>query len=280
MMRHAAGALSLVLSLVAGAAGAADDAGAVVVSGVVRSDDKVEVKSKQAVPIARIAVEEGAFVRKGDLLVEMANGIQRAQLEAAKAEVARAEAAVAEAELAVKTTSREYERNRSIADLITERELTMSRDAMERATAGLATKRQDLLRARADVAVAEANLADTIINAPFDGVVSRIYLRLGATPKGTDQTLLDFQSLERLYVEVAVPLTYLASMKPGRVVAVTVEDEHKSIATTVRGAVRYVYPEIDTALRMFRMKVDVPPRQPKVLPGMMAKVTIRSGSTR
>jgi RND family efflux transporter MFP subunit len=263
----------LLALLVAGAPAAAMAAGAVVASGVVRSDEKVEMKAKQVAPIVRIALAEGNFAKKDELLVEMANGLQRAQVDAAKAEVARAEAALVEAELDVKTTSREYERNRSVADLITEKELAMSRDAMQRAVAVLETKRQDVIHARAQLGVADANLADTMIRAPFDGVVSRIYLRVGATPKGQEQTLLDFQNLERLYVEVAVPLPYLRSVVEGMPVSVTVEDEHRSITTAVAGTVRYVYPEIDTALRMFRMKVAVPPQQHHVLPGMLAKIS-------
>ena len=261
--------------VVAGALGGVAGAAApVVASGVVRSDEKIEVKSKQAVAIARLAVTEGAFVRKGEVLVEMSNGPQRAQVEAAKADVARAEAALAEAELIVRTTTREFERNRSVADLITEKELTVSRDAMEKAIAARETKRHDLLHARAELGVMQANLDDTVIRAPFDGVVSRIHLRVGATPKGSEQSVLDFQSLEHLYVEVAVPLPYLRSMERGTPIPVVVEDEHSSIKTTVSGTVRYVYPEIDTALRMFRMKIAVPARELRVLPGMLAKVTI------
>jgi RND family efflux transporter MFP subunit len=259
--------------LVAGASRAAVAAGPVVTSGVVRSDEKVEMKAKQVAPIVRIALAEGDVAKKGQLLVEMDSDVQRAQVDAAKADVGRAEAAVVEAELDVTTTTREYERNRSVADLITERELAMSRDAMQRAVAVLETKRQDVIHARAQLGVADANLADTMIRAPFDGVISRIYLRVGATPKGQEQTLLDFQNLERLYVEVAVPLPYLRSVVEGMPVSVTVEDEHRSITTAVAGTVRYVYPEIDTALRMFRMKVAVPPQQHHVLPGMLAKIS-------
>lgn len=275
--RPRARALLLGVPLAGALAVAAGAAGSVVASGVVRSDEKVEVKSKQTVPIARIAVPEGAFVKKGELLVEMSNGLQRAQVDAARAEVARAAAALVEAELNVKTSTREYERNRSVADLITEKELTLSKDNMERAIATLETKRQDLLHARAELGVAQANLDDTLLRAPADGIVSRIYLHVGATPKGQDQTLLDFLSLDRLYVEVAVPLTYLRAVEQGMPVTVMVEDEHKSIKTSVAGTIRYVYPEIDTALRMFRMKVEVAPQRLGVLPGMLAKVTIDLG---
>jgi RND family efflux transporter MFP subunit len=254
-------------------AGIAAAAGNVVAAGVVRSDDKVELKSKQAVPIARIVVQEGASVKKGDLLIEMSNNLQRAQVEAARADVARAEAAVAEAEVMAKSTAREYERNKSVKDLITEKELSVSKDTMERAVATLETKRQDLLHARAELGVAQANLDETLLRAPADGTVSRIYLRVGATPKGQDQTLLDFLSLDRLYVEVAVPLAHLRSIEPGMPAKVVVEDENKTVKTSVPGIVRYVYPEIDTALRMFRVKVEVPPQR-QVLPGMLAKVTI------
>jgi multidrug efflux pump subunit AcrA (membrane-fusion protein) len=292
----------MLIVLVGVSAAAAGPAGAVVASGVVRSDEKVEIKSRQAAAITRIAIAEGATVRKGELLVEMSNGLQRAQVQAARAEVAAADAAIreaeaavqrarsmlAEAELTANSARREYERNTSVADLVTERELHLSRDAWQRAEAerriqqdeivrseaALETRRQDAIRARAQLGVAEVSFEETLIRAPFDGVVSRIHLRAGATPKGPDQALLDVQSLERLYVEVAVPLPYLRSVDRGMPVKVTIESEHATIATSLSGTVRYVYPEIDTALRMFRIKVGIPAKHLRVLPGMLATVTI------
>jgi RND family efflux transporter MFP subunit len=267
------------LDLLLAAGGSADPrVGAV---GVVSSDSKVEVKSKVAAPIRRIPVAEGDAVRAGQLLVEMANDVQRAQVEAARAEVERSKAAVAEAELQLEVASRELERNLKVPDLITEKELEQSKDAVKRAAADLKTRRSDVARAEGQLTVAQASLDDTSILAPFDGIVSRIYLRSGATPKVADTTIVDLLTLDRLYVEVALPLPYLHSVRVGMPVDVVIEDEHGPIKTPTRGKVRYVYPEVDATTRMFRVKVHVDQVDLRVLPGMLAKVSVTpTASTR
>jgi RND family efflux transporter MFP subunit len=271
---------SAACGLVAVLAGAAGAQRSVVTMGEVRSDGKVEVKSKVAVPIRRIAVEEGQSVTQGQLLVEMANDVARAQVEAARADVRRARSAVAESELGVESTARELERNLKVPDLMTARELDQSRDAARRAEGDLATRRDELLKAEAQLAVAQAGHDDTMILAPFDGLVSRIYLRPGATPKVADTTLLDFLTLDRLYVEVPVPLPYLRAISKGMPATVVVEDEHSAIATPTAGRVSYVYPEVDVTTRMFRVKVQVERREFRVLPGMLAKVTMAASPPR
>ena len=242
--------------------------------GVVRSDRRVEVKSKIASPVRRIPVEEGGTVRQGDLMIEMTNDAEKAQLEAARAEVERAKSALTEADLLKTTAEREYERNKSVADLITRKELEMSRDMATQAAATLEMRQKELAKAEAMVSAASAVYDNTLIRAPFDGVVSRIYVRPGAMPKVADTTLLDLVALEALYVEVAVPLQYLKRVKAGMPARLTVEDSNSATHTETTGRVRLVYSEIDPTTRMFRAKVDIDRKDSKIKPGMFAKVNL------
>jgi HlyD family secretion protein len=275
---------------------------AVTVEGVVRSEGRVEIKSSLSVPIHRVAVREGQTVTRGDILIEMAHDLQRAHVDSASAEVGRAysavaeaeemvrraQSAVAEAELKLQIARRELDRNRSVADLITARELAMSADAVEQATASLRlrqaevaraeaevrTRRDEVRRAEAQAAVAWASLENTRILAPFDGIVSRIRLPVGATPRAAETTLLELLALDRLYVEVAVPLPLLASLRQGATAAVVIEAGHGALRTALPGKVSFIYPEVDTALRMARIKVEVDRVGLRVLPGMLARVTL------
>ncbi len=56
-----------------------------IAEGVVRSENRIEIKSKSPSPIRRIAVEEGHLVQRDDPLVELDNSTERAQIEAATA---------------------------------------------------------------------------------------------------------------------------------------------------------------------------------------------------
>ena len=242
--------------------------------GVVRSDQRVVIRTKVSGPIRRIPVREGDVVRRGRLLVEMDHDTALAQVQAAKAEVRRADATLAETQRALEAATREYMRNLKVVDLITEKELELSRDVMDLQQAALQTRKEELLKARKQLEVAQANFDSTRILAPFDGVVSRLYVREGDMPKIADTDLLDFLSLDKLYVEVALPLPYLSSVREGMVAELDIEDETAAIRTTATGKLRYIYPEIDPTTRMFRAKIDVPRAGTRIRPGMFAKVRI------
>lgn len=246
----------------------------VVGEGVVQSDEKVAIKSPVVGAIRRLAVREGDVRRKGEVIAEIESDVQRAAADAAAAEVRRAEAAVVEAEVAVESTTREYERNSKVPDLITDKELALSRDAMLSARAALKTRREDLLKAERQLDVARESLKQTIIPAPFDGIVTRVYLREGDTPKPSEVTLLDFLSTEKLYVEVALPLPYFRRVTGRMPAKVEVEGDDAAIRISTTGAVSYVYPEADPVTRMFRVKVALPWEEGRVKPGLFARVRI------
>jgi RND family efflux transporter MFP subunit len=229
---------------------------------------------KVAAPIRQLAVKEGDVVQQGELLIELLNEVERMQVETAKAEVERTRSALAQADLAIQIASRELERNLKVEDLITEKDLDLSRDAVRTAEATQKTRQDELTKAEAQLATAQATYEDTRIRAPFDGLVSRLYVRVGDTPKVSDTVLMDFLSLDKLYVEVAFPLPHLPQIREGMGVRIEIESEHAAINTVVEGAVRYVYPEVDPITRMFRVKIDVPEDGRRILPGMFANVRL------
>ncbi len=243
--------------------------------GAVRSDARIELKPRVSGRIKQIPVREGQAMRAGDLLVEMDNEREQALLEEANTEVKRAEAVVAQAELALTIATRELERNKTVEDLITAKELELSRDAVRSASTALQTRQEELARARAQLVVAKANYDATFLKADFDGVVSRIYLRPGATPKAAETTILDFLTLDKLFVEIALPLTHLRRVRDGLDATLVVEGDTPAVRTTTTGQVVFVYPEADPTIRMFRVKVGVQPRELAVLPGMLARVRIQ-----
>lgn len=246
----------------------------VVGEGVIRSDERVTIRSSVPVPIRRLHVREGDVVRRGQLMVELENDAARAQVEAALAEVRRATAAIVETQGMLEAATREYERNLKVPDLITVRDLDLSRDAVRNARALLDTRSEELARAQQQVEVARGLLKETIVAAPFDGVVPRVYLREGDTPKVAETSILDVISLEALYVEIALPLAYLGRIRSGMPARLDVEGETAGLNVPARGTVRYVYPEVDPVIRMLRVKVAVQKTGERVLPGMFARVRI------
>jgi RND family efflux transporter MFP subunit len=246
----------------------------VVGEGVIRSDERVTIRSSVPAPIRRLRVREGDVVRRGHLMLELENEAVRAQVEAALAEVRRVTAAIVETQGVLESATREYERNLKVPDLITARDLDLSRDAVRNARALLDTRGEELARAQQQVEVARGLLKETMVAAPFDGVVARVYLREGDTPKVAETSILDVISLEELYVEIALPLAYLGRLRAGMSARLDVEGETAALNVPARGTVRYVYPEVDPVIRMLRVKVAVQRTGERVLPGMFARVRI------
>jgi len=268
------GVVGCVVALALAAPAGAARGEAVTGDGVIQSDERAAVKSVVPGAIRRLAGREGTVRSRGELLFQLENDLQRAQVVVAEAEVARAEAAVREAEVALASATREHARNQRVADLITEKELALSRDAVLNAEATLATRGQEVLRAREQLAAAREALALTTVTAPFDGVITRVYLREGDAPKPSETVVLDFLSLDRLYVEVALPLAYLQRVSARMPVVLDVEADQPAIRTTATGTVQFVYPDVDPVTRMFRVKVSVPRMDNRILPGLFARVRI------
>lgn len=256
------------------AAGAPAAAETVVTEGVVRSEARVEIKSRGVQPVRRIAVREGQRVAEGDVLVEQVNDVERAQLAAAEADLARARAMLTAAELRAETARRENERTRKVEDLVTEKELEMSRDTVRQAESTLDVARREVDSALANVELARTVFENTIVRAPFAGVVSRIPAIVGMMPKPTETTLVDLIALDRLYVEVAVPLAHLGAVREGTPARIEVEPDTIADPPSLGGRVSFVYPEIDPQTRMFRVKIPLAKAPATVRPGMFARVSL------
>ncbi len=254
-------------------AGRADGGESAVGEAVIRSDDQSSVKTKVVGPIRRIAAE-GTRVRRDEVLVEIANDVERAQVEAAQAAVAAARAELAAAKLNLEVAQRELARNLEVEDLVTGKEIDASRDAVQRGQVDVQNKTAALALAEGHLEVAQANLEQTYYRAPFDGQVARRYLQVGDTPKAGDTVILDFLSRERLYAEVALGLPFLGRVRAGMRARVELQDVAAGSPAVLNGTVQYVYPELDTTTRMFRVKVGIPAVPASVAPGSFVRIVI------
>lgn len=146
--------------------------------------------------VVRIAVENGAAVKAGDLLLELDNTVEAAQLESA------------EARLAIARLNADRARELRASNTNSQAEL----DAV------LASLRQ----AEADAAALRAALDKKSIRAPFDGRVGIRRVNLGQyVQRGTP--LLPLQRLDQMYVDFNLPQRQLPLLSVGREVRVRVD---------------------------------------------------------
>lgn len=128
----------------------------------------VEIRSKVAGYIDQILVDEGAFVRKGQILFRLnANDIQ-ATVRSAEAQVKVAEAGVNTAKIALEKTKPLVEKN------------IISKFELQTAESTLKAQEAQLAQAKANLENAKANLQYTVITSPAEGTIGTFPYRVGS----------------------------------------------------------------------------------------------------
>jgi len=236
-------------------------------SGYVVARRQAVVSSKIQGRLSELRVEEGSEVRKGELLARLESIDYEASVERAKAAVLRAEADLAE-----------QERQLRLAAELTKQNV-LAEDQREAAESRVRIGRASLAQARADLAFAEAQLQNTIIRAPFAGVVVKKMAEVGesvapippgvniSTSSGAIVALADLATLE---VEADVAEANVAKVANGQPAEVTVE----AIPNRRYDAVlRQVIPTADRTKATVMVKVTILDKDEDLKPEMSAKVT-------
>jgi HlyD family secretion protein len=171
---------------------------------------EVTVGTEVAGLIVRLAVEEKARVRKGDLIAELRSDELRAAL-------AEARARVGEAEADIRLFDAEVDRAEKLW-----KEDVGSKQAVDRATRDRESAIARRETARATVDRLEASLDKMRIVAPIDGVVVHRFHDRGENVEA-GQTLVTIANLEKLRVEAEVDEFDVARLKIGAKVSVTAD---------------------------------------------------------
>jgi len=124
--------------------------------------DKVELTTRVSGVVESVLVKPGQRVKKGAILLRLDRTILQARLEEATADHARAQADEADAK-------REQGRAQELYD-----RTVSSTSELEAAELRYARAQAALSAAQARRVIAQKNLADAELKAPFDGVVSAI----------------------------------------------------------------------------------------------------------
>jgi RND family efflux transporter MFP subunit len=260
------------------------DSGASVLdaSGYVVARRQATVSSKIAGKILEVLVEEGVRVEKDQIVAYLDNSSQTAQLNLAQARLKSAQAALNE--IRARLTQAELDLTRSTELLA--RDLT-SRAEFDAATAGAETLRARLAAGHENVTVAmrgvevsQDQLNNTVIRAPFAGVVvtknaqpgemiSPISAGGGFTRTGIC-TIVDMESLE---IEVDVNEAYIQRVRPDQTVTATL-DAYQS--WKIPAKVIAIVPTADRQKATVRVRIGFLERDQRILRDMGVKVAFLS----
>lgn len=120
----------------------------------IRSANHIELRSQERGYLQSIYVDEGQFVKKGQLMFKLMPAVYEAEVAKARAEVNFAEI--------------EYKNSKGLAEnnIVSPNELAMSKAKLD--------------KAKAELQLAQAHLAFTEIRAPFNGIMDKFHTRLGS----------------------------------------------------------------------------------------------------
>jgi len=250
--------------------GGSDAGASLVATGYVVAQRSAEVASKGTGRLVYLGFEEGDRVDRGEIIAQLDNEDIKAALELSKAQLERAQ-------VDTLGTGRTFRRQQSLIrdGAITDVELEAAEVAYKNAIASLAA-------AVANVRVAEVNLENTYIRAPFDGTVLAKNADVGeivapfassASSKGSVVTLADMGSLE---VEADVSEANIYKVSVGQRCEIIL-DAYPEIRYP--GAVKKIVPTADRARATVLTKVSFEQKDDRVLPEMSARVNFFTDDT-
>lgn len=212
--------------------------------GTARANEAVDVTAKISNRVTAIRFREGQQVKAGDVLVEFDSEQSRANLEGAEA--------------ALRDSRSQFNRSRELF-----------------ATKALSESQLDQLQAtlsvnEARVAVARAQVSDTIIRAPFAGRVGLRNISVGSyVDPSTVITTLDDTSVIKL--DFSVPEVFLSELREGlEVTGRTTAYAGESF----KGKVSSIDSRLDPVSRAVTVRARIDNRDGKLKPGMLMTVRL------
>ncbi|WP_292150539.1 efflux RND transporter periplasmic adaptor subunit [Brevundimonas sp.] len=231
----------------------------VTASGTVSAWEEVPVAAETGgLTAVAVYVDEGSYVRQGQVLVQMNDVLLRAQLRQQQAQVQLAEANVARDDAALERAQQLKARG------------FLSQASLDTALANQRASNANLAAARATLAQTQTQLSQATIRAPVAGlIISRSVTKGQIISAGTE--LFRMVRDGRLELDAQVPETELAQVRAGQSATVT-----SSEAGTTAGTVRIVTPEVNASTRLGLARISLSPGA-QLRPGMFARADIDVG---
>lgn len=257
-------------------------------TGTLEAKQKAIISPKISGRLHDVRFDQGDTVQAGDILFQLDDSELGQQVEmakvgvsAAKAGLNRFEADQSQAQAVFKQAQQNHERVAALikSNAASATDMDKAREQMDVALAGVARADAALLEARQQELVAEstlafhqARLADTVVAAPFDGLIVRRFRDPGAIAV-PGSPVLSLISTEVLWVSAWVDETEMSRIAVGQRARVAFRSE---VAGTFRGEVARLGRETDRETREFTVDIRVLELPPNWAVGQRAEVYIET----
>ena len=251
-------------------------------SGYVTARRIATVSSKVSGKVMEVLVEEGMKVEAGQILARLDSSNVEKSLRLAEAQFESTRRALDETQANLDQAERELRRAGKLAadKIASQSELDRAEADVKSLTARLAKQTADISVAEREVAVWRQQLDDTIIRAPFAGIVTSKNAQPGEmiSPMSAGGgftrtgicTIVDMSSLE---IEVDVSESYINRVEADRPVEATLDSYPD---WRIPAKVIAIIPTADRQKATVKVRVGFEKLDPRVLPEMGVKVAFQS----
>ncbi len=199
-------------------------------AGTVKAHHRAKLSPQLGGLVTALPHRKGSRVAAGDLLLQLDDSVQQAQLRLAEKQVRTAEARTQEACLAADLAEKELARGLALArdGVLSPQNLDALQSSRDRAAATCQALHATLDEARAQVRLANAQLALTQIRAPFSGVVAECSGEVGEwitpSPPGIPiPAVLDLLDPASLYISAPIDEVDSQRVKVGQPARIAID---------------------------------------------------------
>jgi RND family efflux transporter MFP subunit len=252
-------------------------------SGYVTARRQATVSAKITGKVIEVLIEEGQRVAEGAVLARLDPTEARAQLSLTQAQLAAARSQLGEIRAQLGQAERDHARQQELMrrDLVSAQSLDAALAQRDMLRARLLSAEEQVRVARESVDVAQVQLDNTVIRAPFGGVVtakaaqpgemiSPVSAGGGFTRTGIG-TIVDMDSLE---IQVDVNESFINRVTPGQPVEATLNayPDWKIPASVIA-----IIPTADRSKATVKVRIAIKAKDPRLVPDMGVRVAFLGG---
>ncbi len=253
------------------------------VQGCIQPVNSAKIAARMAGSIDALKVKEGDRVKKGDILfqTDQVNLQNQVLIAEQNLKVAKENKTIAEADLKIARTNLEkarldYERDETLfkRNVITQKDFESATVTWKNAQATTektetALSYRDVLikQSQTSLDIARKNLADSIIRAPYDGVITAKYHETGEFVSN-GMAVLALEDQTHLEASLYLSSIYYPLLSPETTVVLSLRGQE-----LCRAKLSYISPSIDSTTRTFEIKAALL-SQPNLISGTLCDVTV------
>jgi RND family efflux transporter MFP subunit len=250
-------------------------------TGYVVAQRKAAVASKATGRLEWLGVREGSRVKEGEVLARLESRDVTATKEQAAANIKLAQANLEQGQAELNEAERNFNRSRDLLakNFVSQAAHDAAISRFEKAKSAIAGYRASIAVAQANFRATEVGVEQTLIRAPFEGVVLTKNANVGdvitpfSSALGSQAAVVTMADMSTLEVEADVSESNLEKIQPNQPCEIQLD---ALPGVRFRGRLLRMVPTVDRAKATVMAKIKFTELDPRILPEMSAKVSFLS----